>query len=84
MFTKEDYVKLLTIIEVDFKEVDKLTAYNLCRELSVIYAKDMLGMSQTNMVQRLTSMITYIEKALPKEAPDFVQQLRVVITKQSE
>lgn len=79
MFSRQDYIKLLAIIEADFKDVDPQTAFSLCRELSLIYSKYMLGLDQPNIPDRLRSIIRYIKKTLPMEASDFITQIEKII-----
>ncbi len=61
----DDYVTALKLLERDTKLHDEQTAYNIARELSVIYLKDAFSVPQKGVIERLGSMINYINKTIP-------------------
>lgn len=65
----EHYTNLLTILEREVKPHDSQTAYNLARELSILYVKlhydEGTAQNRVPIVNRLTSMISYIHKTIP-------------------
>lgn len=66
----EHYTNLLKILERDVKPEDPQTAFNLARELSVLYVKlhydNETAKNRVPIVSRLTSMVTYIDRTIPK------------------
>lgn len=81
MISLKEYTALLRLIEVDIKDSDPTTAHNLARELSVIYIKCAYGVSQPNLLDRLGSMVTYIQKSAPNEGDLVVALLLDIISK---
>ena len=75
----KEYTDLLEILEKDVKKDDAVTAYNLVKELSVIYLKlnyERLSSEQkTRQKDRLLSMVDYIITAIPKHA----EKLSIII-----
>lgn len=74
-----EYTDLLEILEKDVKKDDAVTAYNLVKELSVIYLKlnyERLSSEQkARQKDRLLSMVDYIITAIPKHA----EKLSIII-----
>lgn len=68
MISLKDYTELLRIIEIDIKDADPHTAYNVAKELSVIYLKCTYSISQPNLISRLTSLSGYLTKTCPHES----------------
>lgn len=61
----EDYTNILTALERDIKIADPTAAYNIGRELSVIYLKMVYLGEYRGVPERLISLTRYIAKTIP-------------------
>lgn len=68
----KQYTLALQVLENEIRQVDPVTAYNIARELSVIYVKLNYDKVNPTIVKaqksRLLSMVDYIMKTIPMNA----------------
>lgn len=81
MINLDDYVILLKVLEREVKPIDPTTAYNIARELSAIYLKFAYDIPMKGTIDRLQSLIAYIEKTVPNSSEILVFVLIEIIDK---
>lgn len=81
MLELNDYTILLKVLEREVKIADPMTASNIARELSTIYLKSTYAGPQKGTVERLRSMITYIQRTIPDYSEVLSDLLQDVIQK---
>ncbi len=81
MLELNDYTILLKVLEREVKIADPMTASNIARELSAIYLKSTYAGPQKGTVERLCSMITYIQRTIPDYSEVLSDLLQDVIQK---
>ncbi len=81
MLELNDYTILLKVLEREVKIADPMTASNIARELSAIYLKSTYAGPQKGTVERLRSMITYIQRTIPDYSEVLSDLLQDVIQK---
>ena len=81
MLDLNDYTILLKVLEREVKIADPMTASNIARELSAIYLKSTYAGPQNGTVERLRSMITYIQRTIPDYSEVLSDLLQDVIQK---
>lgn len=81
MLDLNDYTILLKVLEREVKIADPMTASNIARELSAIYLKSTYAGPQKGTVERLRSMITYIQRTIPDYSEVLSDLLQDVIQK---
>lgn len=81
MLELNDYTILLKVLEREVKIADPMTASNIARELSAIYLKSTYAGPQKGTVERLRSMITYIQRTIPDYSEVLSDLLQDIIQK---
>jgi hypothetical protein len=81
MINLTEYTELLQQIDEEIKDADPETAYNVARELSVIYLKIAYTKNTTDFSGRLGSFVRYIEKTLPNKCQGVIGMLDDIVTK---
>lgn len=81
MLDLNDYTILLKVLEREVKIADPMTASNIARELSAIYLKSTYAGPQKGTVERLRSMITYIQRTIPDYSEVLSDLLQDIIQK---
>lgn len=84
MFELDDYTSLMRVLENEVKIADPLTAWNIARELSLIYVKTKYAGPQSGTIGRLRSMIDYIQKTVPDYSNELSNLIGVVIRKMED
>jgi len=81
MINLTEYTELLQQIDEEIKDTDPDTAYNVARELSVIYLKLAYTKTTTDFSGRLGSLGRYIEKTLPNQCEGVIGMLNDIVAK---
>ena len=71
MINLNEYVMLLRVLQWEIKQLDNEIAYNIARELSMIYLKPAFDIPAKGSIDRLESLGAYTKKALGERASTF-------------